>query len=146
MRLLLTVIKMREKETKNTWRETDERERLMNKLSFSVDKLPLQEACCRPCFCLRVYTTGFLQLTFNSQVSIPDKGFWRGPTKQANANKKESSVPRSTICCWNYALPGITVLINQEWNAEIWGNRPIYLHQHSEPSTNDPLWRRAVFT
>lgn len=65
----------------------------MNKLSFSVDKLPLQEACCRPCFCPRVYTTGFLQLTFNSQVSIPDKGFRRGPTKQANANKKSPLFP-----------------------------------------------------
>lgn len=56
------------------------RERLMNKLTFYIDKLHLLEACCRSCFKESILLA--LESAFNSQASIPDtKGFGRGPLK-----------------------------------------------------------------
>ena len=72
MRILLIVIKTTEKRKPKIYEGKQMRERLVNKLTFYIDKLHLQEVCCRSCFHPRVYTTCFLQSTFNSLVSIPD--------------------------------------------------------------------------
>ena len=100
MRILLIVIKTTEKRKPKIYEGKQMRERLVNKLTFYIDKLHLQEVCCRSCFYPRVYTTCFLQSTFNSLVSIPDtrvlgEALLSSPTPIKKKNKKT----KTTLFC-----------------------------------------------
>lgn len=99
---------MREKETKNKWREPDAKRETHNKLSFSADKIALAKSSLQ----VLLLVKGSKLFDFYSQLLSHTCPFlipriWGYPVKQTNANKKALGPPLNYLLLklyftWNY--------------------------------------------
>ena len=154
MRILLIVIKTTEKRKPKIYEGKQMRERLVNKLTFYIDKLHLQEVCCRSCFHPSVYTTCFLQSTFNSLVSIPDtrvlgEALLSSPTPTTTTKKNKNNpllfpIQQSALEIMLY-LELLCLSIMNEM-LRFWETDSFICTSILDSPLNDPLWTRAVFT